>query len=79
MHSSQPVHKSVRMVCINLPAPMIASTGQALIHLVQPIHSSSRMTAFIRCGRPSLCITQTLSSACNFGRLNNSANASATG
>jgi hypothetical protein len=34
IHNSQPVHKSVKMVCMSLPLPIIASTGQALIHLV---------------------------------------------
>ena len=37
-----------------------ASTGQALMHLVQPIQSSSRITARIRCGRPSTAIGQSL-------------------
>jgi hypothetical protein len=33
------------MVCICLAAPKIASTGQAWMHLVQPIQSSSIIKA----------------------------------
>ncbi|CZR25975.1 Uncharacterised protein [Legionella pneumophila] len=33
------------MACINLLLPIIASTGQALMHLVQPMHSSSLIAA----------------------------------
>ena len=35
---SQPVHSSVMTVCIALVAPTMASTGQAWMHLVQPMH-----------------------------------------
>lgn len=35
---SQPVHSSLITVCIALVAPTMASTGQAWMHLVQPMH-----------------------------------------
>ena len=38
-----PVHSLVMTVCICLAAPRMASTGQAWRHLVQPMHSASRM------------------------------------
>ncbi|MNT36634.1 hypothetical protein D3C72_1727310 [compost metagenome] len=40
---SQPVHSETITVCICLAAPTMASTGQAWMHLVQPMHSASRM------------------------------------
>jgi hypothetical protein len=33
----------VTTVCINLAAPTMASTGQAWMHSVQPMHSDSSM------------------------------------
>ena len=45
---SQPVHSAAITVCICFAAPRIASTGQAWMHLVQPMHSSSRMKATMR-------------------------------
>jgi hypothetical protein len=47
-HSSQPVHSLAITVCICLPAPRIASTGQAWMQRVQPMHSGSSMTATVR-------------------------------
>jgi hypothetical protein len=46
-HSSHPVHSLAMTVCMHLPAPTIASTGQAWMHLVQPMHTSSSITATI--------------------------------
>ncbi len=40
---SQPVHSVTITVCICLAAPTMASTGQAWMHLVQPMHSASRI------------------------------------
>ena len=45
MQSSQLVHISVITECMRLVAPTIASTGQAPIHFLQPMHSSSLTTA----------------------------------
>ncbi len=44
---SQPVHSSLITVCSALVPPTMASTGQAWIHLVQPIHISSWMKATV--------------------------------
>ena len=38
---SHPVHSAAMTVCIALVAPRMASTGQAWMHLVQPMHMSS--------------------------------------
>lgn len=45
MHNSQPVQKSFMTVCIIFPVPIIASTGQACMQMVQPVHFDSSMTA----------------------------------
>ena len=45
MHSSQPVHKSPIILCIRFTDPEIASTGQAVIHFFQPMHSDSSIIA----------------------------------
>jgi len=45
MHNSQPVHSEAITVCINFAAPTIASTGQAAIHLTQPMQSFSIINA----------------------------------
>ncbi len=42
---SHPVHSAAMTVCIALVAPRMASTGQAWMHLVQPMHMSSWMKA----------------------------------
>lgn len=44
-HSSQPVHSDAMTVCICFAAPAIASTGQAWMHKVQPMHVYSSMKA----------------------------------
>jgi hypothetical protein len=44
-HSSQPVHHEAITVCMSLEAPTIASTGQAWMHLAQPMQAASSMTA----------------------------------
>ena len=44
MHNSQPVHSSTSTVCISFDAPTIASTGQAWMHFVQPMQTSSSIT-----------------------------------
>ena len=54
MHSSQPVHCSSTTVCICLDAPTMQSTGQALMHTVQPTQPSSWITACMRTGSASL-------------------------
>ena len=51
MHSSQPVHSSAITVCMYLAPPTMASTGQAWMHLVQPMQSASTINA--TCG--ALC------------------------
>ena len=43
--SSQPVQRDSMTACIHRDAPEIASTGQARMHLVQPIQSASRIRA----------------------------------
>lgn len=43
--SSQPVHKSSTTVCMNFAPPAMASTGQAWMHLVQPMQSASMINA----------------------------------
>ena len=45
MHSSQPVHHEAITVCMSFEAPTIASTGQAWMHLVQPMQAASSITA----------------------------------
>ncbi len=45
MHRSQPVHSSISTVCMRFGAPTIASTGQAWMHLVQPMQTSSSIKA----------------------------------
>ena len=45
--SSQPVHSAAITVCMRFAAPTIASTGQAWMHFVQPMQTSSSMTATI--------------------------------
>ena len=45
MHSSHPVHHEAITVCMRLEAPTIASTGQAWMHLVQPMQAASSITA----------------------------------
>ena len=39
--SSQPVHSSVTTMCMRFGPPTMASTGQAWMHLVQPMQSAS--------------------------------------
>jgi len=43
--SSQPLHCAAITVCIHLCAPTIASTGQASMHLRQPMQRASSITA----------------------------------
>ena len=43
--SSQPVHWSSITVCMALDTPTMQSTGQALMHSVQPMHQASSITA----------------------------------
>ena len=45
MHRSQPVQRSASTVCISFGAPTMASTGQAWMHLVQPMHTSGSIHA----------------------------------
>ena len=42
---SQPVHSEMITVWINFAAPKMASTGQAIMHLTQPIQSCSIINA----------------------------------
>ena len=44
-HKSQPVHSLTMTVCMCLALPRIASTGHAWMHLVQPMQSSSTISA----------------------------------
>jgi hypothetical protein len=46
-HSPQPVHSSAITVCMCLPAPTMASTGHAWMHLVQPMQVSSSIMAAV--------------------------------
>jgi hypothetical protein len=41
-HRSQPLHRASITVCMRLGAPMIASSGQAVMHLVQPMQTWGR-------------------------------------
>ena len=43
--SSQPVHSGSTTACMSLAPPTMASTGQAWMHLVQPMQSSSTTSA----------------------------------
>jgi len=43
-HSPHPMQYSVNTWCICFDAPMMASTGQACMHLVQPIHAASSIS-----------------------------------
>ena len=47
----QPVHSLASTACIHLRAPMIASTGHAWMHTVQPMHALSSIRAVPRIGR----------------------------
>jgi len=46
--SSQPVQSASITVCMRLEAPTMQSTGQALMHSVQPMHQASSITASAR-------------------------------
>lgn len=65
---SQPVQSDAITVCINLFAPMIASTGQACMHRVHPMQNCSSMTATCK----GKCSPQEASSA-RAGKSSNSA------
>jgi len=44
-HSSHPVHSGSTTTCMCLAAPMMASTGQAWMHFVQPMQVPARTSA----------------------------------
>ncbi len=44
-HSAQPLHNAAKTECICFGAPMIASTGHASMHSVQPMQRDSSMRA----------------------------------
>jgi hypothetical protein len=44
-HNSQPEQSDGRIACMRFCAPMIASTGHAWMHNVQPMHAASSMIA----------------------------------
>ena len=46
-HKSHPVQCEAITECMRFDAPMIASTGHAGIHSVQPMHRLSSMTATV--------------------------------
>ena len=45
MHNLQPVHSERMIVCMNWCAPVMQSTGHALLQCVQPMHFDSSMNA----------------------------------